>query len=331
MDINQEFIDKIEKLLDRYDNIIKIENEKPATLEDENYTSILNIIGIVLIASSTAYFGYLIYRLVNNVKLKLTGYNQRKPSKIVGKLTIAKQFYIKAKTDILSTIYFIIDMAIEVKEMTFLIAPIFYSWIRKFSIARMYKFIEFHWENSSCFLSKNENGKIEEVKMEIMEKFTTLSKQLEEMRINQIDKGAIEEKLETGLEQMNSIMSLVEEVHENKVVTEFIDLPVEERERIILVSIKMINCKESDVRNMQSTYPNALTKIERSGYQDLEFVPSQLEIYLFLLSLTVLSTKHLLANYNVSEENADKFSTQPNISDYVLDIIWNINGLEREM
>lgn len=76
---------------------------------------------------------------------------------------------------------------------------------------------------------------------------------------------------------------------------------------------------------MEKEYRDDLNVIELFDYSRLDFVPTKIEIAFFLLSYSMNFDEFL--EYYVSAERIRKFKCEENISDYVIKIIYEINGV----
>lgn len=146
MECNKEFVEKFQKLLSQNEVLLSREFKKTQqTIPSGQYMDILNIVLVVLIASSTAHFILMIFQLLNYFNKKQQENSQ--PSEILKKLSTVKKWIVKTSTFTLNSIYFIIDM------------------LKKCSPSEMSKLI-IGWKNFLFNTNKNETIRTDEARYE---------------------------------------------------------------------------------------------------------------------------------------------------------------------
>lgn len=109
-------------------------------------------------------------------------------------------------------------------------------------------------------------------------------------------------------------------------LSNFTDLTATERLRLLSNFMSMLNYSMIHMLiAMQDAYKEEWNVIDRFDYERLAFVPTKIEIAFFLLSYT-MDFDEFLERY-VSAEKIKKFKCEENISDYVIKIIYDINGV----
>lgn len=387
MEINEDFMEKFNSLMAQYEAVIQREKEKSSAQASSSWLDLIPTIFFWFIALlAIFYIGSLIFFVYNYIRLKLQFTDQQR-EKINQFFTYTEEISAEVKEDLSAAVCNIVNCVVEIKELIFLVVPIVYAWIKDLSFKRVSEFFSFNFdeteaaqqidddwelneENLQKVVSNVLDGKLAIYKTEMTEMIKSMherviedhqynhneckkilslcSKQLEEIRIAQIDKLAIDEKLEHGIKQMDIIAELFKtcqheddlkalkkEMKITKSNIKLTELDGAAREQIMIKHMRAINTDETKILNIKLQYPNAWAKIHESAseYEKFTFVPTELEIAFFLLtnsSTTILPYIQSHLERYLSDEKIEKFKKNSAIiSEYVLCVIWEINGKKR--
>lgn len=387
MEVNEDFMEKFNSLMAQYETVLQREKEKSAAQSSSSWFDFMPTIFFWFIALlAIFYIGSLIFCIYNYIRLKLQLTDAQR-ERINQFFIFTEEISVEVKEDLSGAVRSIVSCAVEIKELIVLVVPIVCAWIKDLSFKRISESFslksddiepaqeidewELNEENLQKVVSDVLDGKLSVYKTEMTEMIKNMhekviedhrynhneckkilslcSKQLEEIRIAQIDKLAIDEKLEHGIKQMDIIAELfktcqhedeLKALKEEQKITKsnikLTELDGATRDQILIKHMAAINTDKTKILNIKSQYPNAWMKIHESAseYEKFTFVPTELEIAFFLLtnsSTTILPyIQSHLERYIMSAETIENFKKNSAIiSEYVLCVIWEINGKKR--